>query len=470
MFTVDQFLVKINNSKKEGYKMLQDRTVLEQNLTEVIKTAKLKRKSKNNEEIKKHLAENYQIFDGDVQSWLNNPEIELPNLDIRVLYLLAEQVYAKTGAHIVNPKLYFTENEITEARQYSGILEQKENKLNFPITIPNVTVVGNSAYLATLDIQLINKLIENQLLNYNFELQREARFVKRKNEIIIEPTLKKKNVKEITEHLLQGTLVPTMLVFNAATKTAKSGTELIYDPKNMELTITEGTRLDIVDGYHRCKASQNALKENPDLHFNFAVLITNYSTRRAQQYQAQLAKATPISRVRIQELEANRLADTVVQELREESDLKGRISQTNRIHMLGRELVSYNVLADTIDEKFSLETRADAADVAEYLTEFFNFLLDAYKNEFIDNPNETRKYSLINDNNMFVGYVTLASRMYEKKIKPKEVVKYIKDIDFRKDNPLWKELGILNEKGNINDNTVQVRKAIKRFFENIELK
>lgn len=449
-------------------KLFESREVLEELLSKVIRDARLERKtSKENKDIKKYLIENHQIFEGDIQSWLDDPENELPKLDLRVLFLICEQVYQKTGVQEINPTRFFTKAEIKEARQYSGILEIKEKEMDFPITLPNVMVIGNSAFITTVDIKLIDKLLQNNLLNYNYDLQREATIIKRKDKIIVEPTLNKKNVEEIKDHLLKGTLVPTVLVFNAATRTAESGSELIYDPRKYELTITKGTRLDIVDGFHRIKGSQNALRINPELSFSFGVIITNYSTKRAQQYQAQLAKATPISKVRIQQLEANRLADTVVQQLQDESDLQGRISQTNRVHRIGNELVTYNVLADTIEEVFNMETRADAADVGDYLVDFFNYLLDGFKEEFIDNPDKYRKTSLINDNNMFVGYIVLASRMFEKGIKPRKVVNIIRNIDFSKDNTLWQHLGVLDENKKIN--TVKARQALKKYFSEIPL-
>lgn len=447
--------------------MLKPKEVLIENLAEVIHSSKLKTKKRIVNDIKNHLANNYQIID--VQGWINDPESKLPDLDLRELFLFTEQVFVKTGNLGINPEDYFTSTEIKEARQFSGLLEIKEHELDFPITVTNAQIVGNSAYMVTLDIKTIDKLIDNQLLYYDFNLQREAKYVKRKDTVVIEPTLNMNNVKEITQHLLEGTLVPTVLVFNAQTRTAENGTELIFDSNKMTLTITKGTRLAIVDGYHRCKASQNALQMNPELNFNFAVLITNYSTKRAQQYQAQLAKATPISTTRIKELEANRLSDTVVQQLKTESDLKGRVSQTNRIHYLNKELVTYNVLSDTIEEEFKMSTMADAADVGDFLVEYFNFLIGEYPDEFINNIEETRRESLINDNNMFVGYIVLARRMFEAEIRAKEVRNIVKNIDFSRDNSLWKnELGILDEKGSLTE-TNKARKSIKKYFENIDI-
>lgn len=449
--------------------MLKDRRELEDKLIKTIVNSKLKTEKDKVEDIKLHLSKNYQIGSGKIQKFLNNPKKEIEDLDIRELYLFTEQVFSKTGNMEIDPDTYFTDIDIRESRQFSGLTEVKKSEIDFPITVTNAQVVGNSAYMVTLDIKVIDKLLTSQLLHYNYDLQREAKYTRRKDKVIIEPTLNMKNVTEIQSHLLQGTLVPTVLVFNAATRSAESGTELIFDSKKMELTITKDTKLDVVDGFHRCRASQLALQQNPELNFNFAVLITNYSTKKSQQYQAQLAKATPLSKTRIQELEANRLSDTVVQQLREESELRGKISQTNRIHSLNKELVTYNVLADTIDEEFKMNTRADAADVGDYLTEVFSFLIGSYPEEFINNLAESRKNTIINDNNMFVGYLVLARRMMENGLKEREIRNLIKNIDFSRDNDLWKELGVLDDKGNIAD-TVKARRAIKQYFEKLEIK
>jgi hypothetical protein len=444
--------------------MLKSREELEENIVTVLQESKLKTKKKVVNDIKKHLA-TYDIID--TQSWINDPEENLKELSVSELLLFTQQVFAKTGDLRINVEDFFTQAELSDANQYSASIERMQNQLEFPITLSNVTVVGNGAYMATVDIQTIDKLLSNGLLDYNYDLQREATYRRTKNEIKKEPTLVMSNVKEISSHLLEGTLVPTVLVWNAAVRSSSTGTELVYNSNTLELTIEKDTALFIVDGWHRCKASQNALQMNPELHFNFAVLITNYSTRKAQTYQAQLARATPISKVRVQELEANRLSDTVVQQLKDESDLKGRISQTNRIHSLNKELVTYNVLSDSIDEQFKMETRADAADVGDYLTEFFNILIGEYSKEFLTNIEETRKTSLINDNNMFIGYITLARRMFESDIKARDIRKIIKNIDFDRNNPTWVGL-IIDESGNLLE-TNKVRKNIRSYFEDLEL-
>jgi hypothetical protein len=174
--------------------MKKDRKELEQNLIEVIQSSKIKTRKKDLNDNKKHLA-TYDIID--TQGWINDPSGRLPELDIRELLLFSEQIFAKTSDMSVNPTDFFTEVEFKEARQFSGVLERKEDEIDFPITVRNATIVGTNAYMVTLDIKTIDKLLDNQLLFYDFNLQREAKHIRRKEKVIIEPTLNMGNVPSI---------------------------------------------------------------------------------------------------------------------------------------------------------------------------------------------------------------------------------------------------------------------------------
>lgn len=452
---------------------MKDRQILEENLIQNIN--KIKTKKKLVKEIKDELVK-YDILHGDTQGYISNPDNHIPELDARVLYLLTDAVHRLAHNQLgedalsIVPSDYFTEQEIKESKQFSASLD-REDDLEFPMTIRNVTVVGNNAFMATLHIKTIKRLLTSQLLSYNFEVQREAKQIKRDDKIILEPTVNMNNVKEISQHLVEGTLVPTVLVFNAATRTGLDGEELIYDSKKLELTVTKGTRLDIVDGYHRCKGLQNALAVNPDLDFSFAVMITNYSTKRAQQYQAQLAKATKISTSRIQELEAKRHSDTVIQQLKIDSELKGKIktSRDNRIGQHDIELVSYSILAETIDEEFKMNTNADALDVADYLCDYYDYLIGSFPEYFIDNVVETRKTSLVNNNNIIgIAHPIIARKLQENGIKYRKVKDIVNAIDWSRDNPVWENENIL-QNGSITD-VNKTRKNIKEYFNKLDIK
>lgn len=447
---------------------MKNRTELINNLSNSIQS--IKRKKKVIDDIKLELAEKYNILAGDVQQWINNPEMLL-ELDIRELYLITEQVYLKTGnIESINPNDYFTDIERNMARNYEASLYRE--KMELPITLKNVMVISDGVFLAKVSPQIINDLVESQILVYDYEIQREAVLVKGKDGTVRKmPKIIRKNVEEIEQRLLEGTLAKTTppLVWNALVRSSDTGNELEYNPMMQELTINSGTELAIADGFHRISAIKNALMKNKDVKHDFMVILSNFSKKLIRSEQSQVAKATPISTTRVQEWESKRYSDSIVQQLRLESDLKGKISQTNRIRTIADELVSYNVLADTIDEQFIINTRAESSQIGDFLVDYFNMLIGSYPEEFIGNPNKTRESSLLVDNNMFVGYIVLARRLYEKNIKPSRVVKIINSIDFNKSNKLWVELGVINSDGKIERDTVKLRKNIKKYFEDINI-
>lgn len=412
------------------------------------------------QEIKQEL-EKYQIPAGRVEEYLSNPDVLKE--DQRELALFTEQAFLKTGIQNIDPDKYFTKNEMKEAKQFDYQLTFGEETIEFPYTIKDVKHIGNNLYIAGLSVKEIAMLMKNKKLNYNPEIQRQMKKVKRGDKITYTPTIYKKNVKEIKDLMLKDQLVHTTLAFNAATSTSETGEELVFDSKKGELTITDGTRLDILDGYHRSLASEQAYNENPELEFIFPVLISNYTTREAQQYQAQLAKATPIPTQRIAELEMNRFSDTVVKILKSESELRDRVATTNAQVGSGS-LVSYRVLADAIDREFpEMRTTKDARQVAKYLTGFFEELIGSYPDEFVSDYAHTG--SLMAYNKMFAGYVALAAEMKSKSIAIEELSNILDKVDFDKNSETWKKLNVLDANGKFNSKINEVE--IGKYFRNL---
>ncbi|MFS0643761.1 DNA sulfur modification protein DndB [Siminovitchia sp. 179-K 8D1 HS] len=426
--------------------------ILKNNLDIVRKDSKIKK------EIKDHMAK-YGVVSGIINSYLINPD-RINDIDIREIGLLIEQLYLKTGDQSLNPEKFFTKSEITEMRQYHFVPE--DDSVHLPIELENFSVVGNGVYVGVISANLVARLMKSHSLYYNFDIQRQATRQKRMDEVILKPTIYKKNVREIKDMILKGELVSTTLAFNAAIGTADEGEELTYNSSNQTLTINEGTRLDILDGMHRCLGSLEAYEVDKNIKTNFILKISNYTTKQAQQYQAQLAKATPIPKTRVQELEANRLADTVVQSLRSESELRGKISSTHTVSVSTGEMVSYNTLADTIDDNFKMESRLNAISVGKYLSEFFDYLFDY----FARNKNKYSEDDLLTYNKMFAGYIILAKRMQDEEINLTDLDNIMDSIDFSRTNPLWEKLGVV-ENGIV---TTKSEKGIKKYFKKIKLK
>jgi hypothetical protein len=444
--------------------MKKDRQELEANVISVLEKVKLlpaKDRKAVETKVKKGLKDT--IDPGSAMNLINHAERELLNLDTRILCVFTEQLYIATGDLTIKVDDYFSPNEIKKAKTFNP-KDELEDTIELPITLDNVLMIDSENYMTMLDIKTIKKIFH--LLRYNFDTQREAKIVRRQGSIEKEAKLNMTSVKEISERLLNGTLSPTTITFNLLAGTSDFGNEGVYDSKKMQLQITSGTFIDILDGFHRLSGTMNALDVNPELDFKFQIAIKNYNLNQAQKHLAEISKVNVISKIHIEALEASRYSDTVVKQLQRESDLKGRISQTERVITINNELVSYNVLADTIEEEFKMETKKDAMEVGDYLTKFFDYLIGTYQDEFINNLSEIRNKSIIAQNNTFAGYVVLARRMKEEGIKITQLENILSKIDFSRENKFWDELNILDE-GRITNKT---RKKIKEFFEQLDLR
>jgi hypothetical protein len=58
--------------------------------------------------------------------------------------------------------------------------------------------------------------------------------------------------------------------------------------------------------------------------------------------------------------------------------------------------------------------------------------------------------------------------MFESNIKARDIRKIIKNIDFNRENELWKQIGVLDQNGNLTE-TNKSRKAIRDYFNNLNL-
>lgn len=454
------------NLKKEVIIIKPGKTREELEAALIEPTLSVKRTRNGNLRVKENLLNNHKIIGGNVQMWINNPQKELPNLDWRVLYLFAEQIYKEIKTSDINPNHYYTETESKKARQFMGNLMIKED-IKPPLKLESVLPINNDQYMTKINIKTLAQL-SSFLLNYNFDIQREAKKIVRGGETIREATLIMENVVEIKDNLKKGTQETTTIVINASAGTADDGNELIYNPIDGSLIINEGTVLDIVDGYHRCRAAELVINENPNIDFEFMVLLLNYTDDMAMNYQGQFAKQTPLSKTRQKQLSKPRESDSVVSELVRQSELRGKVSTSTSPSLKNKEIVSYNVLANTIDEEFKFERAVDAHKISRYLKNYFDILLSSYPEQFIENPLHWKKESVMVENNMFVGYIVLAKRMYENDIPEIDLLNYIEKIDFDRDNPLWKDIGFLNESGSLNETNLS-RKNIRDYFNSVKL-
>ncbi|PGY04993.1 DNA sulfur modification protein DndB [Bacillus sp. AFS031507] len=434
------------------------------NLIEVVTDIKEDRKLIN--KIKKGMKE-YKILPGQVQSYFNNPDL-LWKVDIETVYLFIEQIYSTTENPKIKPSLYFTSREIKEIK--TNFVGYNTNSIEFPYTFKNVLKGTEDDFILYIKASEIKILFENGLLQYNSETQREMRQSQKKesDEIIETPKIIEKSIIEMEELINKGEMISTIITLNARLGSTddESGEELLYTEDNMTLTVTKGTLLDVLDGFHRINAIVRALRKDPSLDAMFKLNILHLGKSIAQQYFKQLNTTNPVGKGQLKKLGEARQADFIAKQLQYNSELKNKVAASDSIAPYSNFLVTFKTLSDAIDEVFKVEDKRTALNIAKYLIEFINELFFAFPNEFLSEVAVVRKNSLINTNSMFYGFITLARRMKDESIQMNKLPEIIGCIDFSRQNTVWEEYDILNQSKRISKST---KKQIYKFFNDIDL-
>jgi hypothetical protein len=439
-----------------------------ENLTEVLYSIE------HNRNKTKKLKEEFKTFNvspGEVQKILNSPKDEVQLLaeenNLKFLCVLTICLFNVTFVDSVDPHNYFTDREIKEIK--STFQAQTKEKLLFPLTIPKVSKSPDDEdYFFYGKASTIKEWQDSGLIQYNFEAQREARTKtdKQTGEIVLQPKVFPDSVEEIAELMEKGKLISSLLTFSARLGTSESGEELIYNEKDHTLTITEGTLLDIVDGFHRATGIALALSKDPNLDMTFKINILNLSTPQEQEHFSQINNTNPVSKGRLKEIKESRQADFIVKQIQTNSDLGEYISKSDKMSPRSNLLVTFNVLSDAIHEVFDIKDKPTAMKVADYLSEFFDKLMLNNSEAFMTDITSVRENKIININQMFIGYVVIAKKFYDNKLKLTKLQPIIESIDFSRNNEMWQLLGVLDENKRV---TGFAGKKIMNYFKNISV-
>jgi hypothetical protein len=444
---------------------LKDRSELVTNMINTLES--LKHDKEKVAYIKQHLAE-YKVLPGRVTRIINKSENELPDVDENLLYLLSKVVFELEKDVKIDPEFYYTPREQKEIRtNYEGEVREK---IEFPYTFKNVSKVAEDNYIFPSDLQTVKELYENKLLEYNFETQREARQKtdKKTGDIIQVAKIVENSVNNIKSLIEKNQFDISMLTFNARLGSSDEFEELIYDEDNRTLTVTKGTLLDVLDGFHRVNGIVRALRDNPSINTPIIFNVVNYDKKRAQEKFVQINTTNPISNSHKKKMAEARQSDFVARLLQSTSELNGKVSGSDLIARTSNLLVTFGVLSDAIDEFYDIEDKPQAMEIAEYLKKFIDNLFFSFPDIFLRDVAKVREDSLANSNVMFYGYILLSKRMLDAGIDIDKTKDILSKIDFSRSNKLWIKNNVVD-----GDNLRVVnraKKGIVKIFEEIELK
>lgn len=407
-----------------------------------------------------HLYEKHSIDEGTLMYVLNDFK-RLEECDLIFLGLLSEQISHKIAKSydVLNIEEWFNEAEIKSMRKYLYIDESSQDEITLPYVFEDVTDLEDGVYCVPIKNSVIARMYKHNLLKYNFDIQREAQMTIRGGETIRTMKVNKKNIKEMTNLILNKKLKKTALAFNCAPDTTKddSGFEIIYDEDSRTLTVTEGTEIDILDGTHRTLSFYSAYKKDPNITGKTVVHFSNYTTAQARDYQVQLSKQTPIPKARITQLEEDSLSIEVVNRLNSEGILKNGIgvngnAPSNTYYVLFNDIVKgFEVLWNT-------EKRSEVRKIVKEFNDYLIYLIEYY------DEMEDKKDSLLLDKKLFIGHLALAKKMYESEIPYESLEDILNKHTWNNENETLNNLKTKLIESKFNKRTIS---DVGKYFENL---
>lgn len=336
--------------------------------------------------------------------------MEVSNFTLFVL-LDSLNYVRKKNAKFANCKKisdFFTEKEIKDFSE-SKFNNDDNSKIEWPLTFDMIQVTDDQ-WIGAIDIDMLIKIMDNQLINYNPETQRAMQKVSRKGREYYKIAINKNAVNSIEEDIIDGVYIPSALTFNMAEDDDKL--DFRYDPSNKKLIINSISAFDINDGYHRYLALLAAKRKDEYCNQVMELRITNFSVEKSQRHIYQEAQKTKMSTVDTNSYNVYDAANIVTKKINESStcninSMIGRYncpidyaSFANCIHIiffknhikkemerkysikLSKELIDdFNILTET-DEKF-LSMKYDVKDIVIILY-VFSLYENKAKNDMVE--------------------------------------------------------------------------------------
>lgn len=439
--------------------MIKDRKELETHLENTIKTYKTDKKTVN--KIGDYLLNNNDLLKHETVAIFNQIH-KLEDLDKDLLIAFTSAAYQITKMPMIDPKQYFEPFELNKVNGKS--LFDDGTTMKFPIRLENTIDFSSQDYFTKIKMSELVAMYDDQLIDYDYRAQRNAKIIKKNGKLKRAPNLNYKSVQAIADSIVAGNYFPDPITLNAEFGSAEDGDELSFSPTDRTLLINK-CNLACLDGFHRLNAFVNVVKSHPEIDMEVPVMIKNYTIDNARKYFGQINTINVIDQSHLKSLKEERYADKLVKQLKTNSDLRGKISDSQFISPTAGHLVSFATLADAVDDVFEINSNKDVIELSSYLSKFFDMLIGSYPDAFIDKISEISKESIINNNNTFAGYVVLAKRFKENNISLTQLPTIMDSINFSKDNSEWSTLGILNNRAM----TRQARKRIKKYFNDINL-
>lgn len=407
-------------------------------------------------EISELLYQKHGISNATLAELVVNPD-KITTVDEEQLTAIVLGIYEVTKNEKIEPEMFYNQKEIGKAMKYKF---KDDSKISLPYTFEGVIGAPTGRdFVTILSYREIANLWNNEILTYNFAVQRlSKKKVNAKGEIKESADINKKSVQTITKLMKENRYKADTLLFNILV----DGNDNI-EYSDGELTIGEGTTVNLIDGAHRVQAIISVLEEEPDFEGYINVAIKHYPLSESQRLIGQINTVNRFDKTLIKKFKADTLGDQIANDLELIPELRNRIAPKTALDKKIVYYTNYAVLSESIDTIFEPKTTKDRYDYLDVLKKFFGYLISNYQDKF-KNRNTLLKTDWFVHHNMFVLFIVLAKKLYDKYGKDfpvSEIVRVIDSINFSKEES---ELNtILTSQGKVNSN--QVKRQIRKFAE-----
>ena len=216
---------------------------------------------------------------------------------------------------------FFTPMEIAEYKN-----QKYESRVITKIDLPMIQVATDQ-WIGMATFQWLMKVEDSHLLCYNENTQRVPRArIKPNGEVVYEPYVNQRSVREIAEAFKRGDYIPNTITFNIRN-------DVVWHYEDGHLIIQNFPKgwpiFDIIDGYHRYRAMRQIHIHNPEFDYSMELRITKFSVEKARQFIYQESLRNKMRKVDQASFDQNSLENQIIDELNELPQFRNMFSSMN---------------------------------------------------------------------------------------------------------------------------------------------
>lgn len=294
-----------------------------------------------------------------------------------ILFILLDSIHnvLRDNKEILGVDKFYT---MQEAKHYR-VSKYKVEKIKFPLIFKMIQV-SDDQWIGKITVDMLMKLRQTQLINYNINAQRTMQKIIRGDKESYKITLNQKAVNEIQSSFESNEFIPNTITLNIPMETDY---DFNYDEENYSLIIKSLDHFDITDGYHRYIAACQTKDKDHNFDYPLEFRIVNFTEDKAKQFIFQEDQKTKMRKVDSNSMNMNKAANIVVTRLNENVrfNLKGLVGRNEGIIPFGElaELVDYFYFKGTKKEK----EKSITIQALKELTDNFNVLTE-YKTDYLE--------------------------------------------------------------------------------------